>query len=113
MLYRHAAKQIKLLRIQNGLTQKELGEALDVTDKYISLIEKCSRKASLFFYRDVADFFKVSLDFLFIESAQAKGNIYTETVNLRMNYMKEEDQKMVLKFVEDFSEYIAEREKDK
>ena len=39
--------------------------------------------------------------------------IYIDSVMIRMSYMEENDQKMVLKFVEDFSEYISEREKDK
>ena len=56
---------------------------------------------------------KVSLDYLFIDDIQNKKNIYVDTVMIRMSYMEEQDQKMVLKFVEDFSEYIAEREKDK
>lgn len=113
MLYRHAAHQIKLLRVKNKVTQEELGEAVDVTRKYISSIENNKKRASLFFYRDVANYFKVTLDYLFIDSSDAKKNIYIDTVNLRMNYMAEEDQRMVMKFVEDFSEYISEREKNK
>ena len=42
-----------------------------------------------------------------------KRNVYIDSVNVRMNYMNESDQKMVLKFVEDFSDYILEREKGK
>lgn len=112
MLYRNAAKQIKLLRIQNGLTQKQLGQAVGVTAKYISIIERNSRKASLFFYRDIANYFKVSLDFLFIDGSQTKRNVYIDSVNIRMKYMEEKDQRMILKFVEDFSEYISKREKE-
>jgi len=67
----------------------------------------------LVFYRDVANYFKVSFDFLFIDSSQNKRNVYIDSVNVRMNYMNESDQKMVLKFVEDFSDYILEREKGK
>ena len=111
MLYKNAAKQIKLLRIQNGLTQGQLAKAIGVTEKYISIVENNYRKPSLVFYRDVANYFKVSFDFLFIDSSQNKRNI--DSVNVRMNYMNESDQKMVLKFVEDFSDYILEREKGK
>lgn len=113
MLYKNAAKQIKLLRIQNGLTQKQLAQEIGVTEKYISIVENNTRKPSLFFYRDVANYFKVSFDFLFIDSSQNKRNVYIDSVNVRMNYMSESDQRMVLKFVEDFGEYISEREKDK
>ena len=113
MLYKNAAKQIKLLRIQNGLTQGQLAKAIGVTEKYISIVENNYRKPSLVFYRDVANYFKVSFDFLFIDSSQNKRNVYIDSVNVRMNYMNESDQKMVLKFVEDFSDYILERENGK
>lgn len=112
MLYRHAAHQIKLLRVKNKVTQEELGEAVDVTRKYISSIENNKKRASLFFYRDVANYFKVTLDYLFIDSSDAKKNIYIDTVNLRMNYMAEEDQRMVMKFVEDWVKKLLKFEKD-
>ena len=113
MMYEKAARQIKLLRHMNNVTQAVLAEELGVAEKYISAIEAKHRKASLQFYKDVANYFKVSLDYLFIDDIQNKKNIYVDTVMIRMSYMEEQDQKMVLKFVEDFSEYIAEREKDK
>ena len=65
MIYINAAKRIKRLRIQKGLTQKQLGEAVGVKGRYISMIESTSRKASLTFYKDIADYFMVSLNFLF------------------------------------------------
>lgn len=113
MMYEKAARQIKLLRHKNNVTQAKLAEDLGVAEKYISAIETKHRTASLQFYRDVANYFKVTLDYLFIDDIQSKKNIYIDSVMIRMSYMEENDQKMVLKFVEDFSEYISEREKDK
>ena len=48
----------------------------------------------------------------FTKSVTHHWQLNTDSVTVRMNYM-EEDQKMVLKFVEDFCEYISEREKEK
>jgi len=113
MMYEKAGRQIKLLRTKNNMSQAKLAEVLGVSEKYIYYIERRQRKASLEFYLRVANYFKVSLDYLFIDTIQAKKNVYIDSVTVRMNYMEEQDQKMVLKFVEDFCEYISEREKEK
>ena len=113
MIYINAAKRIKRLRIQKGLTQKQLGEAVGVKGRYISMIESTSRKASLTFYKDIADYFMVSLNFLFSNSAETGGNIYIDSTIRRMSHMDEEHQQLVLKFVEDFSDYLSEKENKK
>lgn len=113
MIYINAAKRIKRLRIQKGLTQKQLGEAVGVKGRYISIIESTSRKASLTFYKDIADYFMVSLNFLFSNSAETGGNIYIDSTIRRMSHMDEEHQQLVLKFVEDFSDYLSEKENKK
>ena len=113
MIYINAAKRIKRLRIQKGLTQKQLGEAVGVKGRYISIIESTSRKASLTFYKDIADYFMVSLNFLFSNSAETGGNIYIDSTIRRMSHMDEEHQQLVVKFVEDFSDYLSEKENKK
>lgn len=113
MMYEKAARQIKLLRTTNNMSRAKLSEVLGVSEKFIYFIEKRQRKGSLYFYKNVANYFKVSLDYLFADDIQNKKNIYIDTVMIRMNYMEEPDQKMVLKFVEDFGEYISERDKGK
>lgn len=113
MMYEKAGRQIKLLRTKNNMSQAKLAEVLGVSEKYIYYIERRQRKASLKFYIRVANYFKVSLDYLFIDNIQTKKNIYIDSVTVRMSYMEEHDQKMIFKIVEDFSEYISEREKGK
>ena len=110
MLYKNAARQIKLLRIKRGMTQKDLGVVLGVTSKYLSAVENNTKKASLYFYKEVDDYFKVSLDYLFFESIQEKKNIYIDTVNLKMNYMEEAEQRLVMNFVDELGKYIEEKE---
>ncbi len=105
MMYVNAAKQIKLLRIKHDMTQEKLAEALHVSPKYISAVETNSKKASLLFYRDVANYFKVSFDYLFIDSLSVRKNIIVDSVVLRMSYMSEEEQRFVLKIVEEFAQY--------
>lgn len=110
MMYDNAARQIKLLRLKHNLTQSKLAKELGVDDKYISVIERKVRKGSLYFYKNVANYFQVSLDYLFMDSIQAKKNIYIDTVTLRMSYMGEKEQEMIMKFVENFGEYIKNNE---
>lgn len=106
MLYKNAAKQIKLLRIKHDLTQERLAEKLNVSPKYISSVETNAKKPSLEFYKNVANLFDVTFDYLFIDSIDVKRNIIMDSVVLRMSYMNEEEQNFILKMVEDFSEYI-------
>lgn len=106
MMYRNAAKQIKLLRIKHDLTQEMLAEKLGVSAKYISAVETNAKKASLEFYKAIANYFKVTFDYLFTDSIEARKNIIIDSVILKMTYMTEEEQKYVLNMVENFAEYI-------
>lgn len=106
MMYRNAAKQIKLLRIKHDLTQEKLAEKLGVSTKYISAIETNAKKGSLEFYKAIANYFKVTFDYLFTDSIEARKNIIIDSVILKMTYMTEEEQKYVLNMVENFAEYI-------
>ena len=113
MIYINAGKRIKLLRTQKGLTQKQLGQAVGVKERYISVIESGSRKAPLTFYKDIADYFMVSLHFLFSDTSVAEENMYIDSIIRRMRHMDEEHQQLVLKFVENFSDYLSEKENKK
>ena len=113
MIYINAGNRIRLLRKQKRLTQKQLGQAVGVTEKYISVIESGSRKAPLTFYKNIADYFMISLNFLFSDSSETKGHIYLDSIIRRMSHMDEEHQQLVLKFVEDFSDYLSEKENKK
>lgn len=112
MMYKNAARQIKLLRIKYDMTQEELAEKLEVSPKYISAVETNAKKPSLTFYKDVANFFKVTFDYLFIDSLNVKKNIIVDSVVLRMNYLNEDEQKYILKMVEDFTDYIGNKDKE-
>ena len=58
------SKRLKELRICNNLTQAELGQKLNVTKSTICSYEKGTRMASIETLIDLANFFKVSLDYL-------------------------------------------------
>lgn len=57
-------EKIRHLRIINNLTSKELSKALNISESSVSLIENGKRKPSLDIIVKIADYFKVSTDFL-------------------------------------------------
>ncbi|MEK3688808.1 helix-turn-helix domain-containing protein [Paenibacillus sp. FSL R10-2736] len=58
------SKRIKKLRIQNGLTQSQLGDAIGVTKVSISGYESKKRIPDVNTLIRLADYFEVSVDFL-------------------------------------------------
>jgi transcriptional regulator with XRE-family HTH domain len=57
--------QITLLREQHGLTQEELANMLGISRSALSHYEKNRREPEFKTLIDIADLFKVSMDFLF------------------------------------------------
>ena len=53
------------------------------------------------------------MDFLFFDSIQEKKKIYIDTVNLKMNYMEEAEQRLVMNFVDELGKYITQKEENK
>ena len=68
MVYQNAGRQIQLLRIQHGFTQKQLAEKINSSQNYISDVETGKKQPSIDYYVAVANFFNVSLDHLFSDS---------------------------------------------
>lgn len=56
---------LKMLRIENGLTQQELADALHYTKSRISMYERGEREPNLDVMETIADYFNVDLDFLY------------------------------------------------
>lgn len=57
-------KVLKSLRIDDGLTQRELGKELGLSGSAISMYERGEREPELEVLEVIADFFNVSIDFL-------------------------------------------------
>lgn len=58
-------KMIKVFRKEKGWTQEQLAEKLDLSTKYIQLIENCNREPSLSTVYKIAEAFKVKVRELF------------------------------------------------
>lgn len=57
-------KRLKELRIKNNMTQEELGNLINISKVSISFYEKRNRKPSIETLIDLANVFKVDLDYL-------------------------------------------------
>lgn len=81
-------EKIRYLRIRNNLTSKELSKVLNISESSISLIENGKRKPSLDMIVKIADYFKVTTDFLlgvsdsYIEPNQAETDISNVLENI-------------------------------
>lgn len=107
-------EKIRYLRIRNNLTSKELSKALNISESSVSLIENGKRRPSLDIIIKIADYFKVTTDFLLgisdssnMEGYQSKtdiSNILENTIALlnNQNYIlfdgKNVDDKTVIFF---------------
>ena len=109
MIYEKAGKQIQLLRKQKGLTQAELAEAIDSSQKYISEVENGHKEPSLKFYMKIANFFEVSLDSIFQYDLVNQNNIYINATVMKMQNMSETEQRHIVEYIDLFSNYRESR----
>lgn len=109
MVYKAAGKQIQLLRQRHNLTQKELAEIINSSQNYLSDVETGKKRPSLDYYITIANYFKVSLDQLFADELNMKKNIIIDSVVLKMGYMSEKEQKLVLEMVESIQKYVDDK----
>ena len=58
------ASRLRELRIEKGLSMKQLAKALDTTDAAISNWENCINEPKISYLKKIALFFCVSTDFL-------------------------------------------------
>ena len=68
------AFRLKQLRIKHKISQVKLGEELDLNQDVISRYETCDREADYQTLLDIADYFGVSLDYLFGRTDNPKIN---------------------------------------
>ena len=104
MIYKLAGRQIRLLRNQHDITQKDFAEKINSSQNYLSDVETGKKRPSLDYYITIANFFKVSLDYIFQDSLDMKKNVIIDNVILKMSYMNHEDQKFVLRLIESLEE---------
>lgn len=76
--------RLKSLRKSSGYTQKELGEKLNVSGRVIGYYESNERFPDKDTLTDIADFFKVSVDYL-LGRTDIKNNTENNKININKN----------------------------
>ncbi len=81
------AKNIQKLRQEKGMTQLELAEKLNYSDKSVSKWERGESLPDIVVLKSVADLFEVTLDYL-VEEEHIQKEVLTEkkSQNVRKNY---------------------------
>ncbi len=65
-------KTLQELRKSKNLTQEELAKELDVTKEYLSMLERGDRNPSDKLKKKMADFFNVSMSYIFLATNKTK-----------------------------------------
>lgn len=87
--------RLRFLRKRSSLTQKELGEALNISASSIGMYERGIREPSFELLFDIASYFNVSIDYLlgfYQEDSTNKGKVSYPKLST------EEKQVLLLKF---------------
>lgn len=101
-------KRIKLLRTEKQMTQEEIGEVIGVTKYAVSLYESDKSTPNDDIKKKLADFFKVSLDYL-MGRANTRSVIDTIAAHHDGDDWTEEE----LESIEQFKEFVRmKREKE-
>lgn len=81
------ASNIATLRKQNKLTQAELAEKLNYSDKAVSKWERGESVPDIEVLKSIADMFDVSVDYLLTENAQEFGGKFVKSKMNRPNQL--------------------------
>lgn len=106
MIYKNAGRQIQILRIKNGLAQEQLADHINSSQKYISEVENGIKRPSILFYIKIANFFRVSLDWIFRTDIKFVDSMFTDTMAVRMKYLDKEDQEHIVDYINLFEHYL-------
>ena len=75
---RSCGARIKELRLRNRLTQEKLARDMNISDVHLRRIESGSRGASMELLIEFADYFQVSLDYLFLGKCGRENEVKQE-----------------------------------
>ena len=103
-------KRLKELRLNNGLTLKELGSYIGMAESTVSLYESGKREPDLLTVQKIADYFNVSTDYLLGKTDVPNPELPEEKIELpeglkfaHLNGIKEldnEDRMELIKMME-------------
>lgn len=95
-------KRIKIVRIKLGLTQRQLSEGSNITEKYLSNIETGKANCSLNSIFNIANAMNTSLDYLlneqlnYIKKSDNSNDFTTSTITHELKSLQENQKQYVL-----------------
>jgi transcriptional regulator with XRE-family HTH domain len=98
--------KLKNLRKERSLTQNELSQKLDFSERYIAKIES-GVKPSMEAFKKIASFFEVPIEYLVSENKEMPLTVPIKNKELldafiKVDQMNSEDQKIVLELINVF-----------
>lgn len=92
----HFSKKLRKLRLDKDIMQKQLAKDLDISPNYYSELERADKIPSLDLVFKIANFYKVSLDYLFSDNNShnyyIQNNITEKGVNGVVNNSFDKDE---------------------
>ncbi|MDF0727779.1 helix-turn-helix transcriptional regulator [Cytobacillus sp. S13-E01] len=87
---KHIGDRIKELRIEHGMTLKELGEAIQFNYSNLSKIERGSRKPAIDFLENLSNYFDIEISYFFGEQKSTVNELDPNSLDLEIRYLAEE-----------------------
>jgi transcriptional regulator with XRE-family HTH domain len=87
---KHIGDRIKELRIENGMTLKELGEAIQFNYSNLSKIERGSRKPAIDFLEDLSNYFDIDISYFFSDQKLSTNQEQPDPFDLEVKRLSEE-----------------------
>jgi len=101
--------KIRQLREQKNMTQMQLAEKIDITDRGLSKIEVGRVSPQLETLISIASVLGVSIDYLVSENTAFDKQLYIHEITERISLMEEQEIKHILGYID----FYVESEKEK
>ena len=98
--YKKMGYKIKLARLEKGLTQEQLSEMLDMSNNYISNIERNHSIPSLETFVKICNALEVTPDKILIDSIFISQEYIKEDIALKLKQCSTDEMKFILKFID-------------
>lgn len=97
--------RIKNYRLQKNLTQTDLADKVEVSDKYISLVERGHTKISLSRLAKVSNALDVDITILLKDVDDSSPNYMNDEIVDLISNMSPDTKKLLLKIIVDINEF--------
>ena len=98
--YEKLGQRIKYARIEKGLTQETLGEILELSNNYISSIERNHSIPSLETFLRICNTLDVTADQLLADSVYSSNEYIKESIAIKLNQCSKKNIRIIERFID-------------